>query len=778
MTSSRAGKIERATDAGASGRRLERDLPAPLDRLIGRESELDRLREVVGANRLVTLTGPGGVGKTRLAVEAARLVAEAFADGVTFVSLAPVRKPELVIPAIARALGIAQAAAVTSPPLLAQHLMYERRLIVLDNLEQILECGPDVAMLLGQCPNLSVLATSRAVLRLQGERVFEVLPLALPDLGQARSAAVELFVERAQAIDPSFALDAGNAEQVAAICRRLDGLPLAIELAAARIRLLPPSALLPRLDRSLPLLTSGPRDAPSQKRTLRETLDWSYELLSPEEQQLLRRLSVFVGGFTLEGVEAIQVNVDPIRAADTLSELIDHSLVRSFERTPEPRFGMLELVREYGLEQLEALGELDAARRAHAEWAADLVERLLPELQGSDGANATEQYEREHPNIRAALAYAVDAGNANLAYRIVAFVWIFWSVRSHGNEARRWIERTLELGGDVSPWLRLEVLLAASGFAIDRHELEESERFSTEGIHLARVSSSAFHEAQLLMDRGIVAEQRDDFAKAARLYDEAISIVRARNIPGTQSEHMLATFLMYPAYVSLLQGDFERAVQATEEAHHIWSRRNAPLGIGVAVECFGSIAVVRRRFDEAARRYRECLELYRTMGSRHGAVSTLTGLGIVAAGIGRERAAASFFGTSERVRAELLVPVPYPLRFEYDRALGAVRATLGERRFAAAWQEGLGRSLEDAITEACAMPAVPNGDRVLSKRELDVLALLARGESNQVIADQLYLSPRTVESHVSSILMKLDVNSRRKAVTEARARGLLDADTD
>ncbi len=532
MTSSRAGKIERAAPEGHSRRVLAGDLPAPLDRLIGREGELDQLRELLLTNRLVTLTGPGGVGKTRLAIEAASSVAEAFADGVTFVSLAPVRKPELVAPSIARALGIAQAAAVATPSLLAQHLAHERRLLVLDNLEQILECGPDLALLLGLCPGLTLLATSRAVLRLQGERVYEVLPLALPAPGFTRSAAVELFVERAQSIDASFGLDAGNVEDVAAICRRLDGLPLAIELAAARIRLLPPSALLPRLGRSLPLLTAGPRDAPVQKRTLRDTIDWSYDLLSAEEQWLLRRLSVFVGGFTLAAVEAIQAKGDPIGAADTLSELIDHSLVRSFERSPEPRFGMLELVREYGLERLDALGELDAARRAHAEWVADLVERLRSTIEGPNGVEVIEHYEREHPNIRAALAYAVDAGDARLANRLAAFVWKFWVVRSHGDEALQWLERVLHLPGDVSPALRLEGIFAASSFAIASHDLDEGERWAHEGMELARASSEALQEARMLMCLGRISEQRDELPAAARFFDDALAIVRAVECSG------------------------------------------------------------------------------------------------------------------------------------------------------------------------------------------------------------------------------------------------------
>jgi ATP/maltotriose-dependent transcriptional regulator MalT len=292
------------------------------------------------------------------------------------------------------------------------------------------------------------------------------------------------------------------------------------------------------------------------------------------------------------------------------------------------------------------------------------------------------------------------------------------------------------------------------------------------------VFSEAFQEALMLWCLGLVAERRDELATAARRYDEALGIVRPRSEPDTYSEHILAIILTYRSYVAVLNGDFERALQANEEAHRIWTRRNDLDSIGLAIESRGSIEVARRHFDTAARIYRTCMDHYRAMGSRHGMVSILTGLGIVAAGFGHDREAASFFGTSERVRDELSIPVPHGLRLEYDRALRSIRATLGERRFDAAWQDGLNRPFEDAVAEACAMQGIPRGDCILSKREREVLALLARGESNQAIADQLYLSPRTVESHVSSILTKLDVPSRRKAVSEAQERGLLGADFD
>jgi len=407
---------------------------------------------------------------------------------------------------------------------------------------------------------------------------------------------------------------------------------------------------------------------------------------------------------------------------------------------------------------------------------ADLVERLRSTIEGPNGVEAIEHYEREHPNIRAALAFAVAAGDARLANRLTAFVWKFWVVRSHGDEALQWLQRVLHLPGDVSPALRLEGIFAASSFAIASHDLDEGERWAHEGLGLARAASEALQEARMLMCLGRVSEQRDELPAAARFFDDALAIVRAWSVPDSYPEHMLALFLIYRSDVALLEGDIEYALHLNDEAHRIWIRRNDPWGIGVSTESRASIAVIRRHFDEAVILYRACAKIHHDLGARHGRASALIGLGLVAAGTGRYVAATSFFGASERVQTELSVPAPNGLRREYAAALRSSRATLGERQFEAAWQAGRGRSLEDALAEALAILTPSGPDRLLSKRELDVLALLDKGESNQAIADRLFLSPRTVESHVSSILTKLDVPSRQKAVTAARERGLLDAD--
>jgi predicted ATPase len=372
--------------------RIDR-LPTSSKRLVGRETELSRVHGLLASNRLVTLTGPGGVGKTALAIEAARGSARHCSDEVVFVPLAPVRDPALVFPAIARAAVLPRPDSITTGQDFAMHLGDRCQLLVLDNLEQVVECGTGIATMLDLCPRVKILATSRLILNLQDERIFQVPPLSLPPAGHvvraedlADSAAMTLFVERAQAVESTFILDDSNCADVAQICLRLDGLPLAIELAAARIRVLSPAALLPRLGRRLPLLTGGPRDLPARQQTLRDTVAWSYHLLSPHDQAVFRWLSVFVGGFTLEAAETIGSQrpettrewVTSSCMLEVISTLADHSLIRKIEHGAEPRYEMLETIREFGLEMLELNGELGGLRRRHAEWIAGLAERLRP----------------------------------------------------------------------------------------------------------------------------------------------------------------------------------------------------------------------------------------------------------------------------------------------------------------------------------------------------------------------------------------------------------------
>jgi len=467
------------------------NLSAPLASFIGREREVADVRGLLGAHRLVTLTGPGGVGKTRLALRAVAEALDGFADGACFVSLAPIADVDLVLPALAQALGVRETPGRSLLKTLAGVLRAKHLLLVLDNFEQVLPAGPHLAQILGTCPRLSVLVTSRALLRLQGEQAFAVPPLTLPGRQQGglvedltRYEAVRLFLERAQAVKPEFTLSEQNAPAVVEICQRLDGLPLAIELAAARVRLFPPRTLLAQLQQRLPMLTGGARDLPARQRTLRDAIAWSYDLLQPGEQLLFRRLGVFVGGSTVEAVVAVMTGIGskepelgalaagisalegewswpdgqgpdgpssrapsapiPNSILDGLAALVDQNLLRQEEQDDgEVRLLMLETIREYALEQLTARAEAESARRAHAAYYLAMAEQAHAARAGPRQGDWLDRLECDEDNLRAALAWTTTEAGDDTGPRLAAALWPFWARRGNGTEGRNWLAKVL-----------------------------------------------------------------------------------------------------------------------------------------------------------------------------------------------------------------------------------------------------------------------------------------------------------------------------------------------
>lgn len=445
-------------------------VPTPLTPLIGREREMATMQALLRAPdgpRLLVLTGPGGVGKTRLAMAVAAAFGDIFADGVAFIPLAAIRDPALIPATIAQALGVPESGERVLTEQIAVFLAKRRLLLVLDNFEQVVEAGPLVGTLLSSCPHLTVLVTSRSRLRLTGEHLFPVTPLPVTE------AAVPLFVARAQAVQPHFRLTDENESTVAEICRRLDGVPLAIELAAAHIPVLPPGALLARLERRLPVLTGGPRDLPQRQQTMRDAIAWSYDLLAPREQALFRWLSVFSGGFSLDAADRVAGNI----TLDLLTSLVDRSLLLQTSASgDEPRFTMLETIREFGLDQLQAQGEGESAQQRHAEYFLALAEDAARNLRGREQIAQLARLEMERDNVRAALAWSLAAPErADIALRLVEALHWFWFLRDHCSEGRRWLAGALSLAGSgTSTPARARALAADALLAIQQDDGERS----------------------------------------------------------------------------------------------------------------------------------------------------------------------------------------------------------------------------------------------------------------------------------------------------------------
>jgi predicted ATPase/class 3 adenylate cyclase len=515
------------------------NFPAIPGRLIGRERDVDTVRSQLLREdvRLITLTGPGGTGKTRLSIAAAESAASAFEHGACFVPLSALTEPQLLPAAIANAIGIPESPSRTTIDVVAEHLRARRMLIVLDNFEQIVSAAPVIAELLFRCASLKMLVTSRIVLHLTGEHEYPVSPLALPDATEPENAvalrgspAVALFVERARAVRPDFDLDDDNSSAVRELCVRLDGLPLALELAAARIRLFSPQALLGRLGRRLDLLKGGARDLPARHQTLRQAIAWSYELLEPAEQKLFRRLAVFMGSFSIDAAEAVCTAAGPvdIDVFDGIGALVERSLLRrEAEVEGEPRFGMLETVREFGCERLEAHDEVHATRTAHAHVLLQELEQIVPRLTGPEQNACLNRIEADHDNLRAAITWSEEQGDADTALRLCSALWRFWIVRGHMREGYATLERVLAMPAAARPTAaRARALL---GLGTVTHEISEYQKATPmleESLAIFRQLDDARGIAAATTSLGWVSELSGHMVLAQALSEEGLALHR------------------------------------------------------------------------------------------------------------------------------------------------------------------------------------------------------------------------------------------------------------
>jgi predicted ATPase len=683
------------------------NLPAQPTPLLGRERELMDvcnllLRDEV---RLLTFTGAGGTGKTRLALQAAAELLEEFPSGVCFVALAPIREPALIVPSIARTLGLREGGSQPLQETLVEYLRDEQVLLVLDNFEQLRQASPVLSELLAACSGLKLLVTSRAPLRLSGEHLYPVPPLLLPDRERppelrllAEFEAVALFIARAQAVKPDFVLTRDNAAAVAEICHRLDGLPLAIELTAARTMLLSPQAMLERLGQRLQLLTGGARDLPARQRTLRSTIDWSHGLLAEGEQRLLARLAVFVGGRTLHAAQAV---CNPDRdlgpdVLDGLATLVENNLLRQEAPTDgEPRFSMLETIHEYALERLRESGELAALRRRHAEYLLALAEEAEPQLVGPNQVVWLERLEREHENLRAALAWAVDAAPNELALRLTGALRIFWRVRGHLSEGRRWLEAALARAEDESAGPRAKALYAASVLALRQGDYGPAKAWAQESLVLSRGLGDSRGAGRALQVLGSIAVGERAYDEATRLFEESEALCRKIG-----DKSLLATTILDLGDVALNQAEYERATVLLEESLALFQELGDKDGTAIALYNLGSAALSEGRDERAVGLLSEGLALFGELGYKEGIAYCLEALAAATAAGASVVEAARLLGAADAASEAMGAALEPGERDRHERTKSMLRGELGEERFAQLWHEGRTMTLDEAVQYA------------------------------------------------------------------------------
>ncbi len=729
------------------------------------------MRDALGSARLLTLVGPGGAGKTRLALEAARRLAGEYGDGVRLVELAGLTDGSLVTQSVAAACNIAEQPDHPLLTTLVDGLATSHLLLVLDNCEHLLD---DVAGLLVEmlaaCPRLTVLATSREAVRVPGEVIWRVAPLAVPSASDATVGeltvveSVRLLVERARSFQPDFSLTPDTAAYVANICRRLDGLPLAIELAAARLPALGVTQLASRLENALQVLSSGDRVAPLRQQTLRATLDWSHGLLSVDEQQLFRWLSVFVNGWTLDAAEAL---VDGVTAVDTLSllaQLVEKSLVLAYEQGGRLRYRMLVPIQQYASERLEASGEREAARRRHAELFLAFAEAAEPRLRGAEQAEQISQVEAEHDNLRAAMSWA-QVADPLLALQLVVALGRFWYVRGDVREGIVSLQGALAAAPDAADSLRARGLYHAGILLSEAGDEDRSAASLEEALALLRDTDDLARIAAVLNSLGVVQRQRGDLDRARVLFEESLAIRREIGDP-----MMIDIALGNLAMLAWSQGDLDLAESLLDETRAFAQQHGDDWSMAILTAHQARIAWDRGQYAQALDLFSESLSGARHVGDQGVIAEGLEGVAGAIGMLGNPAGAARLWGAAEVFREALDLPIPPPEREVNDRMVARTAELLDEGAFAVAWGEGRSWSVDDAlqhaqvlVEQAGAVSAVVSTDvqePALTDRQLEIARLIAGGQTNQQIAATLGIAPRTADTHVSAILRKLGLASR------------------
>jgi len=836
---------------------LPDNLPIPLSSFIGREREIVEVKRLLTEHRLLTLTGPGGSGKTRLALQVAADLRADYPDGAWLVEFAPLNEDDLVPQAIAAVLGVREQAGEAIGDTLARRLHSRVALLVFDNCEHLLDaCAALGATLLSSCPNVRLLATSREPLGVPGEAVWVVPPLALPERqpwrepagAQAalaafeRSDAVQLFSARAKATAPSFSLTEQNAPWVAEICIRLDGLPLAIELAAARLRAFSAQQIAERLDDCFRLLTSRLRTVPLRHQALEATLDWSYALLSAAEQAMLQRLSVFAAGWTLEAAEAVCA-AGVIRASgvmELLSNLVDKSLVVVSGSSGGRRYGLLETIRQYAHQKLATAGEEEATRDRHLAYFVEWAETSAPNLIGAEQPRWVARFDAEHDNLRAALDWSqAGAGQAEQGLRLAAACGYFWRLRSYLAEGRERLTAALERAGPPARReARAKGLLQAAGLAYLQSDYAATGSLSKEALILFRELGPAGRPgvAEALDRLGELATEVGDYQTAPGLFEEALLIYR--ELGDTRG---VADMLMQLGWAAMRMGEYERAEALLNESLLLFQALGESATLGFILSGLGELAVRQGRYERATEWLEQSVAVRRELGTQWGMAASLGSLGWVALrqrdfGRAREllgqslairveigdrggvawcleklaealalqaqtlpltrrlraqRRAVGVYGAAAGLRASVDSVIDPADRPAHERNLAALRGALGDEAFGAAWYEGEGRSLPQVVDMALA-PALAPADAAslvepqaakakyggLTRRERETALWIARGKTNREIAELMTVDARTVETYVTRILNKLGYDSRVQIAVWALEVGLARPEPD